>query len=80
MRYRATLATSSLCLLLTSFAFADELTPGKYSGSMQITQGTVHIVLDITSVENCTVQGGASGRARINRGSDSRWGASAVFR
>ena len=38
-------------------AFADELTPGKYSGSFSSGRSTISIVLDIKSVENGTVQG-----------------------
>ena len=57
MPYKGTFVTGSFCLLLTSLAFADELTPGKYSGRYPAGPSTITITLDIKSVENGTVQG-----------------------
>ena len=60
MRSTFIFASSSLCLLLTSFAAAQDLTPGKYTGSYnpaQFPNTLVSIVVDITSVENGVITG-----------------------
>jgi hypothetical protein len=60
MRCRTLLVGGSFSLLLTSFAFADELTPGKYSESYnppQFANALITFTLDITSVENGVIAG-----------------------
>ena len=59
MRYVIALASGSLCLLLTSPAFAQELVPGKYSGSATggLPGTQVSFTLDIKSVADGVVEG-----------------------
>ena len=60
MRPVTMLAGGSFCLLLTSFAAAQELTPGKYSGSYNppnFPNSLVSITLDIQSVDTGAVTG-----------------------
>ena len=60
MRYVTMLAGGSFCVLLTSFAAAQELTPGKYSGSFNPPQNAnalITIVIEIQSVENGAITG-----------------------
>ena len=61
MRSVTMLAAGSFCLLLTSFlAAAQELTPGKYTGSYipaQFPNALVSIMVNIKSVENGAITG-----------------------
>ena len=59
MRYAIALAGGYLCFLVTPFASAQELSPGKYSGSATgALPGTqVSYTLDIKSVANGVVEG-----------------------
>ena len=60
MRSVTMLAGGSFCLLLTSFAAAQELAPGRYTGSYNppnFPNSLVSITLDIQSVENGAIAG-----------------------
>ena len=60
MRSTTIFASSSLWLLLTSFAAAQELTPGRYTGSYtppRYPNSLISIVVEITSVEYCAIAG-----------------------
>lgn len=81
MRRSAYVTSGALCLLLTSWAFAQELSPGKYSGSFSPgAQGfSVSISLDIKSVENGTVAGTGERHTQHQGGKRSAQGCSGSF-
>lgn len=77
MRTVTVLAGSAFCVLLTSFAAAQELVPGRYSGSYnppQFPNALVTFTLDIQSVENGAITGqgerhvSAQGGTRLREG------------
>lgn len=73
MRSTTVFASAAFCLLLTSFASAQELTPGKYSGSYNLPQfanALVSFTLDIQSVENGAITG--QGERHVSAASGTR--------